>query len=524
MGKIAYFLRTTVLPVLVALQGCGGADTNTAATLASSASVGALTFTFEGAEKLTPSNASAMESHTDIAAYLSAQPESATAKAAAVAATPSTGPNNETRLPHTTQAPVPAAERLLLKAYLDHPKDATLASFLGLLSLPRSLLADSTPPATGERLKHTILAQYFLSRAKDLGSNPAWQQRALALLQLRLDQVMARQSAITADENHPAHQLFNRTFNEREGDRYLALGQLLDDYAVEPKNVYTAFTLTASNLWIGGEGDHNDPTVLHNFVLGSYFSIRVMDLAQQLEVAWTQNPKATPRFRMSTILGGFSALHRRWLATVHGDATAIAAIDKEHREWRLVQRAFHAFTIGLSFFEEKNHFAEALAAWQDSFTHCAEIPVRTCSNLPRFSHNFEGFVLGYVDFLLKAGDVESAYKYLSIRHIPEQFPPMAAYPQWTLGQAAWEYRENNAPALAARYANADPSDDPVHLMLKPRQWGGSTATCQLCHQAQGSRWTEAEKNTIVLPPEQVASVKRWPAVSTSWYGAHLPSP
>ncbi|WP_295953439.1 hypothetical protein [Rhodoferax sp.] len=178
----------------------------------------------------------------------------------------------------------------------------------------------------------------------------------------------------------------------------------------------------------------------------------------------------------------------------------------------------------MSFFEEKNHFAEGLAAWQDSFTHCAEVPVRTCSNLPRFSHNFEGFVLGYVDFLLKAGDVESAYKYLSIRHVPDQFPPMAAYPQWTLGQAAWEYRETNAPALAARYANTDPSDDPVHLMLKPRQWGGSTAACQLCHQAQGSRWTEAEKNTIVLPPEQVASVKRWPAVSTSWYGAHLPSP
>lgn len=308
-----------MLPVLVVLQACGGADTETTATPASSVNVGTLKFAFEGAENLTPSEVAAMESHTDVAEFLNAPPESATAKAAAVAVTsPADTRNNETPLPHTTQAPVSSAERLLLKAYLNHPKDATLANFLGLLSLPRSLLANSAPKQSGDRLKHTILAQYFLSRARDLGSNPAWQQRALTLLQLRLDQVMARQSTITAEENHPAHQVFNRAFNEREGDRYLALAQLLDDYAMEPKNVYTAFTLTASNLCIGGEGEHNDPTVLHNFVLGSYFSIRVMDLAQQLEVAWTQNPKATPRFRMATILGRVLgsapplAGHRTW--------------------------------------------------------------------------------------------------------------------------------------------------------------------------------------------------------------------
>ncbi|MFM9900042.1 MAG: hypothetical protein ACKVOT_03445 [Polaromonas sp.] len=486
--------------------------------------MGPLQLSFEGAQALSDADKLAMTAHAEVAAFLSADAEAdAGQQAVAAFVSPLVLANNETPLPHTTQAPVSTAERVLLKAYLNHPRDATLASFLGLLSLNRSLLVGSTSAPTGDRFKHTVLAQYFLSRARDLGYNPAWQRSALTLTQQRLDQVVARQPAITVEENHAAHQYFNRTFNEREGDRYLALGQLLDDHAAAPKNMYTVFALTAINLWIGGEGDRDDPTVLHNFVVGSYFSVQAMSLAQQLEVAWTQDHTATPRFRMATILGGFSALHRRWLATVHDDQVAIAAIDNEHREWRLIQRAFHAFTVGLSFFEEKNHFLEALSAWQDSFTHCAQEPVRTCSNLPRFSHNFEGFVLGYVDFLLKAGDVESAYRYLSIRHVPEQFPPMAAYPQWDLGRAAWEYRENNAPALAARYANADPTDDPVHLMLKPRQWGGSTATCQLCHQAQGSRWTEAEKNTIVLPPEQVASVRRWPAVSTSWYGARLPA-
>ena len=47
-------------------------------------------------------------------------------------------------------------------------------------------------------------------------------------------------------------------------------------------------------------------------------------------------------------------------------------------------------------------------AFEDAVAHCAEEPVRTCSDRPRFSFNFLGFMLGYVDFLLKSGETDAA--------------------------------------------------------------------------------------------------------------------
>ncbi len=508
------------------LAACGN-DSSSSEEPAAAASVSAATLglQFDGASRLESETLAALAAHPDAKLYLSAGSEAANdTQAIAVSAAPRTPQAvNETPLPHATQAPVSARDRLLLKAYLNAPGDSTLASFLALTSLNKSLLNPFNQGSQGERFKQTLMAQYFLHRAQDLGRRDGWIAFFLAATQEQIDTVVRRGSVVTSEENHPAHRFFNQTFNYREADRYTALARLLDDFAVQPKNVYTAFLVTAASTWIGGEADYDDATALQNFVVGSYLSIHTMDLARQLEVAWLANNSATPRFRMASILGGFSALNRRWLAKLHGDTQAIAALDDEHRQWRLVQRAFHAFTVGLSFFPEQENFGEGMAAWADSFTHCAQEPVRTCSNLPRFSHNFQSFVLGYVDFLLKAGQGDAARQFLSIRFVPEQFPPMAAYKDWDLGRAGWEYREANIEPIMAAYANNDPSDDPMNFMLKKKRWGADTATCQVCHQAQSSFWTDEEKEVIVLPPESVATVGNWPAVATTWYGSRRPA-
>ena len=423
----------------------------------------------------------------------------------------------ETYLPHASQAPVNIVERAVLKKYLDNPTDLTALQLLASDHFSKIYLYARTPNNKHLTFRHAILAKYFISRIEDTHGKTFWTKFAKSEAEKEIAKVINKPDPISNEENHPAHAVFNQTFNYNESNRYAAEIQLLDDFVAHPNNVYTSFLLNATHLWTGGEGDYDDPTVLYNFILGSYFSIHTMSLAKTLEEKWQQDPQHYTRFRMASILGGFSALHRRWLAKVHHDDAAVALIDDEHRAWRLIHRSFHAFTLGLPFFEEPEHFLEGLFAYGDAVAHCQEVPVRTCSNLPRFSHNFTGFMLGYVDYLLKLGDTQTASYLLTWRFNPQL--PVNQYPYWDLGRIQWEHRENNVDAIAALYQNDNPNDDPINLLMKKRKWGSNTTTCQVCHQAQGSQWTDEEKATIVLPPEAVATVGNWPAVSTTWYGS-----
>ena len=421
----------------------------------------------------------------------------------------------ETYLPNTAKDELERSEKKLLKAYLDSPNDAKLAKRLAINHILQTVKGNEYKLNKGEILQHTIMTQYFLHRAKSLGSVDRWVDKALGRTQKRLHKLVNVAGPNSTAEDHSAHDAFREAFHYKEQNRYMALAKLLDDFVADPNNVYTAFALTAINLWIGGEADYDDPTVVYNFVLGSYFSLRAIDLARQLEGAWLADPSQYTRFRMATILGGFTALHRRWLASLHGDQQALAAINDEHREWRLIHRSFHAFTVGIPFFEEESNFQEGLFAVIDGFAHCEEVPVRTCSNLPRFSFNRLSFVLTLVDFLIKAGDIEAAEQALLYRFDPSETDYWAA---WDLGRDAWEHRENHLLEIFQLYQNDDPSDDPLHFQLKRRKWGTNTTTCQTCHQTQSKVWSKEEFNTIILPPEEVATVGLWPKVSTTWYG------
>lgn len=421
----------------------------------------------------------------------------------------------ETVLPHASQPVISPLEKAVLTAYLNHPDDVRLAKFLAIYHLGKSLLKHKGT-AAGEKIRHTIIAQYFLHRVEDLGGNGKWVEKALERTGKALGALESSGQGATAEENHEAHATFIDAFNYHEEKRYIALAALLNDYAAHPNNVFTALATTAVNLWTGGEADYDDPTVLYNFVLGGYFSIRAMDLAHELEEAWQQDPVNNKRFRLATILGGFSVSHRRWLAKLHNDQAAVDLLDDEHRQWYAINPIFHAFTVGLAFFEEEENFAEGMSAFEAAFTLCA-IPVEeqnvTCLNRPRFSFNTYSMALSYVDFLLKSGNFGFAQGFM------QAIPTFPDYQLWDIGKPAWEHRQNNLSQIFELYQNGDPSDDPTHFMMKKRKWGPDMATCQTCHQAQSKVWTEEEKNNILLPNEEYATVGNWPAVTTTWYGA-----
>ena len=424
----------------------------------------------------------------------------------------------ETYMPQTGFRSLNPRESRLLQSYLAAPKDWRAAEPLGRLHFSRFLTSLHDKAARGRTLESAILSRYFYLRQHELGVSTRESQRALAQTSAYLEAIQDQPwGALSTDEARPAHELYRRAFHFEEGLRYKAADALLDEYVDDARNVYTAFALNAVYLWTGGESAYDDPTVLYDFALGSYFSVRAIELAHAVEEQWLTDPYSISRFRLAAILGGFSALQRRWLAVLHGNQPALNAIDDEHREWRVIQPAFHSFTVGVSFFDEAEHFQEGLAALQASTAFCYAVFPATCFNRPRYYFNRLGFTLTFVDYYLKMGDVDDAVASLQFRFNPDE-----PWEPWALGHEPWLHREAYAQQIADLYTNADPSDDPLHFQLRGKQWGTNTMTCQTCHQTQDKPWTKEEFDAVMPTPEPIASVGNWPEVRTTWYAA-LPS-
>jgi hypothetical protein len=431
----------------------------------------------------------------------------------------------ETKLSRTVEAPVSAEENQLLRSYLDAPMNPRHAEALARLHVKAASTTEAGS-SRGDIVAHAILAQYFLHRLTDLGQEQPWATAAQRELGQKLEAVLHTSEPISLDEHRPVHLYWRAAFHQnQEQNRYQSLRGLLDDLAVAPNNVYTSFAIAANTLWVGGEADFADPTILNDFVIGGYFSIRTIALAKQVEAAWQADPEHNTRFRLAPILGGFSVLQRRWLAIVAGDTKAIGSLDQEHRKWLKIQPAFHGFTYGLTYFEDAEHFAEGLKAIDDSYAFCVGTPgVRTCSDLPRFKFNLLAFQLGYVDWLLKKGDVAAARHLLGFRHqtaIPTNYGvsnQVDLWKDWSIGRDAWLHREQHADEIAALYRE-NPAGAPANFFMKKKKWGTSTITCQECHETQARVQTPAEMDDVQLPPEVIATVGSWPEVSTTWYGA-----
>jgi len=430
----------------------------------------------------------------------------------------------ETFIPRSTQPQISRGEKRLVKAYLDNIDNAGLAQLLALYHLSRSLLRYSD----GDAVKHTILAQYFLRRSQDLGSDRRWIRDSLQATEVRLQLLsffrsFTNDAQANADEYHPAHEYFRETFfNNHEGNRFIALEKLLDDYFEHPENTLTNTYLTTVNIWMGGEANYDDPTILYHFVMSSYFSVRARDLAEQREILWRQNPATNTRFRLATLIGGWTVPARRWLAKLQGDVAAVASLDNEHNQWLAINTAFTSVPVGLMLFPENDRFDEGFAGWEAGRNYCDKVSPTdlSCINWPRASFNILSFILSEADFFLKKGDVATARTLLSLRNLP--IPIFAeSFAVWDLGREAWEHREQNAEKIAALYQNDNPADDPTNFLLKKHQWGPQAIVCQVCHQRQSKQWPEGEVERVLTQTDEIPPIGEgnWPAVSTTWYGS-----
>lgn len=419
-------------------------------------------------------------------------------------------------LPHKAPAPkLSVIERGLLTKYLNRPSDARLAIGLGALHYQESITKRKSK-TIGKSIKHAIIASYFFERAIQLDkANKLFAGIALADIKAFLKQKLPMPSVPTAHQD-VVHEFFIDAFNYHEENRYEAVDRLLQDLAYNPDNTLTNAYITSSTIWLGGEAGYDDPSILYHFIVSSYFSVRTVAMAKRMEDLWKQNPTQHARFRLASILGGWTVPARRWLAIFHGDTSAVLALDEEHRQWLALNRVFHSASVGLMMFPENQNFAEAFAAWEQGNQHCSEIPdMNACASLPRFSFNNIAFFGGQVDFFIKAGMFDYAQYFLNTwKHIPP-----FAYDQWDLGRKLWEHREQNMVKMHELFNNNNPEDDPVHMLLKKHKWGPDTITCQLCHQAQGRIWSDEQKNTVLLPHESVATLNNWPIQTTSWVGS-----
>jgi hypothetical protein len=425
---------------------------------------------------------------------------------------PVTLSNFEVALPHKTQRMITVFEKQALTSYLNHPNDVRVVKLLAVYHLLQAEFRDDWSP--GADLEHRIMADYFLNRAKDLGAKDKWLNLALALVEKELARLNSRFYGLSQEENHAAHRTFEDAMFYHEENRYIAYTKLLDDYVVSPNNVYTAFLANAVNLWTGGEAGFDDPTVVYNFVLGSYFSLRTMDLAHKAQIAWEKDPVHNKRFRLASIIGGFSIGHRRFLAKLINDQAAVSALDEEHKLWFNNNPSFHTFTVGYTLFEEPGKFDVAFAYWSNGMQYSAEhSDLITILNRPRYTFNSICMFAGWVDFFLKNGDIGSAIYIASI------VPYLENYSNWQIGLDGYEHRLEHMQEIMALYQNNDPSDDPVPFNLKKRKWGMDTMTCQTCHQTQDKVWSEEEKRNILIAPDYILTIKNWPEVSTKWYGS-----
>lgn len=422
--------------------------------------------------------------------------------------------NYEAPLPHATQAVISPFERAVIYAYLEKPHDIGLVKFLAIYHLIR--YPDVNIINSGDELKSTIIASYFLNRAQDLGSKDVWISVALTALERKLNRLVStyKTDGITLDENHPAQLFFNDTFFYHEEDRYKAQEKLLDDFVNHPNNVYTSFLNVAVNNWIGGEANYDDPTLLYNFVLSGYFCFHTMDMSKAAEKAWKKDPVNNQRFRLASIVGGFSAMQRRTMAIMHKDFEVLPEIDQEHREWQQINPAFHAFSVGLALFKE--NFLEANAAWEDAFFQGNARPeLITVQDRPRYTFNLEGMFVTRADFALKLGDLPTAYTYLTIA---QSYMPNSNY--WDYGRAAIHHRQANAHTISEYYTNDDPADDPTPFMAKRHKWGGGVdSVCQVCHQRQSKVWSQEDIDTVLIAPDDILTIGTFPDRRTTWYGA-----
>jgi hypothetical protein len=274
-------------------------------------------------------------------------------------------------------------------------------------------------------------------------------------------------SAGVADR-HPlavkAEEGFFAAFNHDPLAKAAPLRGLWAAALTDPADARTWLLLGLDHLWLAAEGDRRDPLTVEHLVLAEQFLTR----AQELDPTEKRIPSWLVPVRLS-----LSSLR---LTGGKGDRTAEKdRILRDLLDAYAQDPTFHSFTVALVGFDagrETPEFQRGLAALEATNKDCAESADPTCRNRQRWPHNREAYVTFEADYELKAGHTARARDLLlAVQRIP-------SYPEWPF-RAETENRLKNLDALAALYADADPSNDPPHLLSSAKGM-----VCQGCHLAQ----------------------------------------
>lgn len=438
---------------------------------------------------------------------------------------------HETSLPFEPRPAMKAAEIELLTRYLNNPNSEQLARQLLFKNIEELFKAKSPE----DSLKRAIYAFYFSERLAQKNSHLA-QEYAGIQKQLRYTMDLAHQapwlSPIAKHKTDQAVQLFRQAFFDDQSLRHKSLKKLISAYLVNPKDPQITWYLSGNALWNAGESPKDDPQVLYDVLIAAYFAVETSHIAQNLEERWMINPSDDHRFRLVSMLGGFSVLARRWLAQLHGDAASMDVLDNEHRTWLTINQAFHSFTfaaVSWQYPKDSAMYGEGLSEWSNAMfdpANCFNGTHRSCNFDSFFTFNDLNFVLGLVDLWMKQGTPQSlgmANYFLNL--FPTYQKPGNCYGEcfnlWTLGKDEWQLRQQHFSEYAALFANNDPSDDPQFFGLKSKKWSAALPTCQTCHNRQEYPWTDAEKQQVSLPIEEMRTLgTKWNLVNQTTAFGH----
>ncbi len=262
--------------------------------------------------------------------------------------------------------------------------------------------------------------------------------------------------AAPAGARHPlavqAEDNFFRILNHAP-EQHEAAGKLLTAaFAVDPEDARTNLLLGLYHLWRAEEGDQHDPSTIAHPILAAHFLARAT--------------------RLNPADGRIAS----WLVPAE---LSVAAIERQPSDaMRTLHEAyardpwFHAAGLGFVGIQrprDSAEFREGLVALRKMADICRTDKTKDCNNRAHWPHRVEGLLTFRADYELRAGNLDEASALLRAA---------AAHPDF----ARWRYkgeverRAANLKDYAARYANADPKDDPPTILS-----GESGVGCLVCH-------------------------------------------
>lgn len=285
-------------------------------------------------------------------------------------------------------------------------------------------------------------------------------RRSLPLVSLGLLFLLGLAATLAAGTGrHPlalkAEQEFFTVFNGNPRARTAPLRSLWTAAVSDPADPRTWLLLGLDHLWIAAEGDKTNPTTIEHLVLAERFLAR----AQELDPNDRRIPSWLVPVRLS--LAGL-------LGQNHKEAEILRDLEAAYAE----DPNFHSFSIallGVASDRRSPEFQRGLAALRSTSSGCTAADDPSCQNRPHWPHNQEAYETFQADYELKAGHADRARELLlRVRQIP-------TYASWPFRHEA-EDRLKNLETYAALLSNADPGDDPPHLMSI-----SSGILCQSCH-------------------------------------------